>query len=116
MMNPKSKDCVFCRILDGSIETDIIYRESGIAVFRDANPQAPVHLLIVPEEHIATINDASGVIVAECMEAAKKIAKDLNIAENGYRTVINCNKDGGQEVDHLHVHLLGGRKMGWPPG
>jgi histidine triad (HIT) family protein len=116
MVNNKEKNCIFCKIIEGDIESDIIYKDREITAFKDADPQAPVHVLIVPREHIATVNDASPQIVAKCTEAAKKIAKNLNIAQSGYRIVINCNKDGGQEVDHLHVHLLGGRKLGWPPG
>lgn len=116
MTDKKEKNCIFCKIIDGDIQSDIIYNQQGVTAFKDVNPRAPVHILIVPREHIATVNDASPQIIAKCIKAAKEIAKNLNIAQSGYRIVINCNKDGGQEVDHLHVHLLGGRKLSWPPG
>ncbi len=114
-----SNECLFCRILDGEIPADIIY-ESGTAVaFRDINPQAPTHVLIIPRKHIATINDidaADHEVVGSLYTAAREIALQEGFSEQGYRAVMNCNKAAGQTVFHLHLHLLGGRKLTWPPG
>lgn len=112
-------DCLFCKILNGTIDADIVYQTDRVTAFRDLNPQASTHVLIIPRRHIATIND----VVAEDAEdvgllfaAAAEIARAEGIADDGYRTVMNCNEAAGQTVFHLHLHLLGGRRMGWPPG
>lgn len=110
-------DCLFCKMATGEIAPDIVYENDNILAFNDINPQAPVHILIIPKKHIATLNDLDDPALAgELLLVATKLAKQEGLAENGYRTIFNCNVDGGQEVFHLHLHLLGGRKMRWPPG
>ena len=112
------KDCIFCKIANGEIPTDMVYEDEYIACFRDVEPQAPVHVLIVPKQHIASLNDLTEEnkdLIAYMMLKIKDIAKMLDL-DNGYRAVINCGKDGQQTVKHLHIHLLGKRKMIWPPG
>jgi histidine triad (HIT) family protein len=103
----------------GKIQADVVYEDEDVLAFRDINPVMPHHLLVIPKKHIATTNDldaGDAEVVGKLYLAAAKIAADLGFAESGYRTVVNCNKDGGQLVFHLHMHLLGGRGMGWPPG
>lgn len=112
-------DCLFCKIAHGQIPTQFVHESERIVAFLDIAPQAPNHILIIPRAHIATINDLTekdSSLVGDMMLVAKKIAKDLNMAENGYRVVMNCNSNGGQAVYHIHFHLLGGRQMSWPPG
>jgi histidine triad (HIT) family protein len=112
-------DCLFCKIIEGEIPSDKVYENEHIFAFRDIDPKAPTHILIIPKEHIATTNDLNEsykTIIGEIMLTAKQLAEGEGIAESGYRTVFNCNKDGGQAVYHIHLHLLGGRQMGWPPG
>lgn len=112
-------DCLFCKIRDGEIPASIIFENEHVLAFEDVNPQAPVHILIIPRKHIATINDLQsddGVLVGQLYMAAKKIAQEKGVADEGYRTVINCNQKAGQTVFHLHLHLLAGRAMTWPPG
>jgi|TARA_Y100000310_G_scaffold260998_1_gene270162 histidine triad (HIT) family protein len=112
-------DCLFCKMIDGEIAADIVHQDEDVFAFKDINPQAPHHVLIVPKRHIATLNDLAEndhALVGKVTLAAKKIAVDLGIAETGYRTVFNCNADAGQAVFHIHLHLLGGRRMSWPPG
>jgi histidine triad (HIT) family protein len=112
-------DCLFCRIASGAIPADTVKQSDDWVAFRDINPQAPTHVLIIPREHIATLNDADpghAELLGRLLLAAKEIAADEGIAEDGYRTVANCNAGAGQSVFHIHVHLLGGRVMGWPPG
>ena len=112
-------DCIFCKIADGEIETDFVYEDDQVVAFRDLNPQAPTHVLVIPREHIATTNDLTAEnadIVGRMTLAAKQIAEQDGIAERGYRTVLNCNPEAGQSVFHIHLHVLGGRPMGWPPG
>lgn len=114
-----SDDCLFCKILAGDIPADIIFESDDAIAFRDINPQAPTHALIIPRKHVATINDlGSGdeALVGNLFLVAKKIAADEGIADAGYRVAMNCNDAAGQTVFHLHLHLLGGRRMGWPPG
>lgn len=101
------------------METDTVYQDERIMAFRDINPQAPSHILIIPKKHISTLNDLEEEdtgLIGQIMLTAKNIAKDLGYSEEGYRTVFNCNAHGGQSVYHLHLHLLGGRQMLWPPG
>lgn len=112
-------DCLFCKILDGEIPADVVYESDTAIAFRDINPQAPTHVVIIPRKHIATINDIEEedhAIVGSLYSAAREIARDEGYAESGYRAVMNCNEDAGQTVFHIHLHLLAGRPMGWPPG
>lgn len=105
-------DCIFCKIVNGQIPANIIYQDDSLIVFDDIHPKAPHHKLIIPRKHIATLNDLTMEdkdLVSHMVFTAKLIATQLGIAESGYRTVINCNADGGQEVYHLHMHLLGGK-------
>lgn len=111
--------CLFCRIAAGELPATFVYQDDAIVAFHDVNPQAPVHVLIVPRAHIATLNDlepAHDAVVGGLIRRAAVIAAELGIAARGYRTVFNCNREAGQTVFHLHLHLLGGRPMGWPPG
>lgn len=112
-------DCLFCKIAAGAIPADIVKQGPDWVAFRDISPQAPTHILIIPRQHIATLNDVGpegGELLGGLFLAAKEIAAEEGIAESGYRTVFNCNAGAGQSVFHIHVHLLGGRDMGWPPG
>jgi histidine triad (HIT) family protein len=109
--------CIFCRIARGEIPAQMLANNKDIVAFRDANPQAPVHILIVPKKHIASLDDtADSYLLGQMVSLASAIARQEKIAKSGYRTVINTGEDGGQSVDHLHLHLLGGRHMTWPPG
>jgi len=112
-------DCIFCKIAAGEIPADLVYEDDTVVAFRDLNPQAPTHVLVIPRAHIATLNELKPEqegIVGRMFSAAKEIAAQEGFAEAGYRTVINCNEAGGQTVFHIHLHLLGGRMMNWPPG
>ena len=101
----------------GDIKPDVVYEDDSVLAFRDINPQAPVHLLIIPKQHIKTLNDLDNTELAgHLIQTAAKLAKTEGLAEDGYRTLFNCNPKGGQEVYHLHLHLLAGRQMTWPPG
>ncbi len=109
--------CIFCKMVAGEIKPDIVYQNDAVLAFNDINPKAPVHVLIIPKRHIETLNELTDAELAgQLFSAAPIIAKQLGLIENGYRLVVNCNKHGGQEVYHLHIHLLGGRQMTWPPG
>lgn len=112
------ENCIFCKIISGNIPSDIIYRDNKVIVFKDLNPQAPIHLLIVPIEHIKSakeINEHNADIIGHVFNVANKLPKDIDL-EKGYRIVNNCDSFGGQTVDHIHFHLLAGRQMLWPPG
>ena len=113
-------DCIFCRIASGEIPATIVGRNEHAVAFRDLNPQAPTHVLVIPIGHLGSTIDADSdpaeVTVGRTIRLAVQVAKELGLAENGYRLVLNTGRDGGQSVGHLHVHLLGGRRMGWPPG
>lgn len=112
-------DCLFCKMIAREIEPDVVFESDTLLAFRDINPQAPTHILIVPKKHIATLNDLQSKdagTIGDMYLAARDIAKNMNIASVGYRTVINCNAGAGQTVFHIHMHLLGGRSMSWPPG
>lgn len=112
-------DCLFCKIANKEMDSDIVYEDDKVVAFNDINPQAPHHVLIIPRIHIATLNDLNkehNDVVGHIVNTAKKIAKNLGIDENGYRVLFNCNRDAGQAVYHIHLHLLGGRQMTWPPG
>lgn len=112
-------DCIFCKIAKGEIPANIIYRDDQVLAFDDASPQALHHKIIIPIKHIPTLNDLHDEdtdLIGHMVESAALLAKQLNIAEDGYRIVMNCNAGGGQTVFHVHLHLLGGRTMHWPPG
>jgi histidine triad (HIT) family protein len=112
-------DCIFCNIAAGSAPADKLFEDDQAVAVRDTNPQAPTHVLIVSKEHLESLNDASQgdeVLLGHLLRLASKIANQLGIAESGFRTVINTGEESGQSVMHLHVHLLGGRVMTWPPG
>jgi histidine triad (HIT) family protein len=112
-------DCLFCRIVAGEIPAKTVYEDETVLAFEDVSPQAPVHILIIPKKHIATINDITSgdeSLVGHIYSVAAKIARDRGVADTGYRVTVNCNSDAGQAVFHLHFHLLGGRKLTWPPG
>ncbi|MGI9238242.1 MAG: histidine triad nucleotide-binding protein [Woeseiaceae bacterium] len=114
-----NEDCLFCKILSGDIPADVIFESDTVIAFRDINPKAPTHVLVIPRKHIATINDVreeDEKIVGSLYSAAKDIAAAEGISEVGYRAVMNCNEAAGQTVFHIHLHLLGGRDLGWPPG
>jgi len=118
-MPDRKNDCIFCKIVNKEIPAHLEYEDNNIAAFSDKNPQAPVHMLIVPKTHIPKIHDAGekdAKVLGEMLLAAKNIAAKAGISESGYRLVINCGRHGGQLVDHLHLHLLGGRLFHWPPG
>lgn len=111
-------DCLFCKILEGEIPAERVYEDDQVIAFRDINPQAPFHCLIIPRKHIATLNDIADEdreVVGHMIQAAGKIAQQQGFDQDGYRTVFNCNTHGGQTVYHIHLHLLGGKPMGWPP-
>lgn len=112
-------DCLFCKIVAKQIPATIIHEDEQIIAFRDISPQAPTHALIVPRRHIATLNDLTGSdsgLVGHMLFTAAQLARAEGIADSGFRLVMNCNEDGGQTVFHIHLHLLGGRAMRWPPG
>ncbi len=114
-----NEKCLFCKIVHGEIPAEIIYQDQDVLVFSDINPQAPVHILVIPKKHISTLNDIEEedlALVGKMIKTAADMAKKYNIAEPGYRTVFNCNAGAGQTVFHIHLHLLGGRAMNWPPG
>ena len=112
-------DCLFCKIIAGEISGSLVYTDERMVAFKDINPQAPLHLLIVPKQHIATLNDLSPAddgLVGSMFRRAAAIAKEHGYDQRGYRTVFNCNREAGQTVFHIHLHLLAGRGLGWPPG
>ena len=111
---------IFSKIINKEIPANIVFESDSVLAFKDINPQAPVNILIIPKIEIPTVTDINGnehsQLLGEMIDAANKIAKDLGISEDGFRLVFNCGNNGGQDVYHLHLHLLGGRKMNWPPG
>jgi histidine triad (HIT) family protein len=112
-------NCLFCKIINREIPAKIVYEDDAVLAFEDINPQAPVHLLIIPKKHIATTLDMTEddhVLIGQLLATANHLAMEKGVAEQGFRTVINCNRDAGQTVFHVHLHLLGGRPMSWPPG
>jgi len=112
-------DCLFCKIVDGDLPADIVYENDSLIAFRDIDPKAPTHILLIPRRHIATMNDLEGEdkdLAGELFVTAKELAADEGLADDGYRVVMNCNEAAGQSVFHIHLHLMGGRKMTWPPG
>ena len=114
-----NENCLFCKILAGEIPADIVYESDSALAFRDINPNAPTHVLIIPRKHIATINDIDPddqQVVGSLFSAAREIAEKEGHADAGYRVTMNCNESAGQTVFHIHLHLLGGRSFSWPPG
>ena len=112
-------DCIFCKIVKKEIKSKMIFEDNDIIAFWDINPQAPLHILIIPKKHIENIlqiSDDDTELIAKILKTINQISKEQNISESGFRIVINCNRDGGQTVPHLHFHLLGRRFMMWPPG
>lgn len=112
-------DCLFCRIIAGQIPGNFVHQDDHLVVLHDVNPQAPTHLLVIPRRHIATLNDLSAdddALVGEMTRRAAIVAREAGHAETGYRTVFNCNAAAGQTVFHIHMHVLGGRTLTWPPG
>lgn len=113
------EDCIFCKIINGEIPCKKVYEDDIVLSFEDINPAAPVHVLVVPKKHIKDLNELTSDdlnIMSHILGVIKDIAKKMNICENGYRVVVNCGKDGGQEVPHIHFHILGGKSLSWPPG
>lgn len=111
--------CLFCKIANKEIDAEIVYEDTHVVAFRDLHPQAKHHLLVIPRRHIATLNEAEdddAELLGRLLLTARHLAKELGVAEDGYRVVMNCNRDGGQTVFHIHLHLLAGRQMHWPPG
>lgn len=114
-----SDDCLFCKIAAGEIDATIVHQDDEVIAFEDINPQAPTHLIIIPREHIATVNDLEPrheELFGKLATTAKQLAAERDIDDSGYRLVMNCNRGAGQSVFHIHMHLLGGRNLGWPPG
>jgi histidine triad (HIT) family protein len=112
-------DCLFCKIRDGEIPANIAYENDDVLAFHDVNPQAPVHILIIPKTHIPTVNDmddSDQLIMGKLFSSAKIIAAQHGVSDDGYRLVVNCNAQAGQTVFHIHMHMLAGRSMSWPPG
>jgi histidine triad (HIT) family protein len=112
-------NCLFCKIINGEIPAEIVYESDTAIAFRDINAKAPTHVLVIPRKHIATMNDIEvddETVIGSLYTAAREIAAQDGIAEDGYRTVMNCNESAGQTVFHIHLHVLGGRQMDWPPG
>lgn len=112
-------ECLFCKIINKKMKAEIIYEDNECIAFNDINPQAPIHLLIVPKEHIPTtldIKEENQKLIGHLISVANKLAEERKIANRGFRLVVNCNPESGQVIYHLHLHLLGGRKMNWPPG
>lgn len=112
-------DCIFCKIVNKQIPAKIIYEDEHVIAFDDINPKAPIHKLIIPKQHIETINHIKPEdqeLIGRLFTTASVIAKQLDIAESGYRVLMNCNKHGGQEVYHIHLHMIGGKQLSWNPG
>ena len=113
------QDCLFCKIITGQIPGTILYKDDRVVVLKDINPQAPLHALVVPRRHVATLNDLASeddALVGEMIRRAAALAAEHGYSDRGYRTVFNCNADAGQTVFHIHLHVLGGRRFTWPPG
>jgi histidine triad (HIT) family protein len=116
---PLMSDCLFCRIVRGEIPASLVYRDDDLIVLNDINPQAPMHVLVVPTRHIPTVNDlapADDALVGSLFRRAAAVAAERGYAARGYRAVFNCNAEAGQSVFHIHLHVLGGRGLSWPPG
>ncbi len=116
-MSGSNQECVFCRIASGQVKADRVLETEDVVAFRDLNPQAPTHILVIPRVHVASLNELEDPDLAgRVLMAARQVAGEEGLAEAGYRVVVNQGSDGGQTVFHLHVHVLGGRRMTWPPG
>jgi histidine triad (HIT) family protein len=112
-------DCLFCGVVEGKIKGNIVYQDDSVVAFKDINPKAPVHVLIIPRRHVAGVLDLAaddGAVIGHIFEIAARLAREQGIAGSGFRVVVNSGADAGQSVFHLHYHLLGGRRMTWPPG
>jgi histidine triad (HIT) family protein len=112
-------DCLFCGIVDGKVKANLVYEDDAVVAFKDIAPKAPVHFLIIPRKHVASVSDiaeSDRELIGAIFQVAAKLAREQGIAESGYRVVVNSGADAGQSVLHLHYHLLGGRQMTWPPG
>jgi histidine triad (HIT) family protein len=112
-------DCLFCKIGSGQIPAKVVLQDDEVLAFDDSNPQAPVHVLVIPKRHVAALNDAGAgeqALLGRLLETAAQVARKKGLAESGYRVVVNQGRDGGQTVFHLHLHVMGGRPMTWPPG
>lgn len=115
----RTENCIFCEIVQGKKLASIVHQTENVIAFKDTRPKAPVHILIIPKEHIPTLNDVRPEhqnIMGEIFLVVKELAQELGLAEQGYRTVFNCNRDAGQDIYHIHLHLMGGRQFYWPPG
>ncbi|MBE3135010.1 MAG: histidine triad nucleotide-binding protein [Acidobacteria bacterium] len=111
--------CLFCRLIARELPASVVYEDARMVAINDVNPQAPMHVLVIPRRHIATLNDLTeedAGLIGEMVRCAAAIARERGLADRGYRTVFNCNREAGQSVYHIHLHLLGGRGLGWPPG
>ncbi|NOZ60342.1 MAG: histidine triad nucleotide-binding protein [Calditrichaeota bacterium] len=114
-----NENCIFCKIVRGEIPAEKVFETERVVAFKDIHPRAPVHILVIPKEHIETVNHIQPEhkdLIGEIFLAAQAVAKKFDVADSGFRTVFNCNRDAGQDVYHLHLHVLGGRKLSWPPG
>lgn len=112
-------DCLFCKMVRGEIKPDLVHQDDAVTAFRDINPQAPVHVLVIPNQHVNSVNTLEpehDALIGRLIRTVAEIAARESIADSGYRLLTNCGRDGGQVVMHLHFHLVGGRRMGWPPG
>lgn len=112
------EDCIFCKIAKKEIKSEIVYEDEEIVAFKDVNPQAPVHILVIPKKHIPTIDEIGSqdfLLIGKLVDVGRKLANQFNL-KNGYRLIFNCKQDAGQAVFHIHLHLLGGRRFHWPPG
>jgi len=112
-------ECIFCRIVAGDVPAEVVHRTDHTLAFRDLNPQAPVHVLVIPRRHVddaSTVSHGDAEVAADMLVAARQVAEAEGVAESGYRLVFNVGDDGGNTVGHLHLHVLGGRRLGWPPG
>ncbi len=115
----EKEDCIFCKIIKKQIPCDLVYEDDKVIAFNDISPQAPIHVIIIPRQHIEDLNSIkqeSSEVIGHIFMVVREIAKKLGVAENGYRIVSNCGEQGGQTVQHIHFHLLGGRMLQWPPG
>ena len=113
------EDCLFCRIAAGTVPSRKAMEDDELVAFEDINPQAPVHLLVIPRRHVPTLNDlgpGDDALIGRMLRAATRLARERDVADSGYRVVLNCNAHAGQSVWHIHLHLLGGRNLRWPPG
>jgi histidine triad (HIT) family protein len=109
-------ECIFCKIIKRKAPADIIFEDDQVIAINDLHPQAPMHILLIPKEHIPTIEEASPEILGRLLSEGARLAKEAGISKKGYRTVINCRDHAGQSVPHLHIHIMGGRWFSWPPG